>query len=187
MPALLALLTPRMWFFGAIALLLVGLGLQTLRLDHAKTALAVEVADRASVEAVRERAAREHVQEIARIQADHAAATQALADAYAEDLHKRDSENAGLAADGDSLRADVERLTAAHPPGSEPDATACRRLADQAVTLGRLFGDADRLAEKLAGIAEQRNAEVRTLKRQLAADRLACTSDKGAIDGEANR
>lgn len=170
---LLGLLSPRMWFWAGILLLVAALGVQTLRLEHAQTALATEKADRAQEAARLARIARERAEQNATIQAKNAAETIANADRFDQERARLANDNARLAVTADGLRADVERYTAG-AAGAAADATACKRAVDRARTLGKLFRQADSLAEELARAAEQRNAEVRALKGQLTADRQAC-------------
>jgi hypothetical protein len=171
---LLALLTPRALFWAAILLILAGLGVQTTRLAWARTALATEQAERAKVEAERERAARMWQKKISSLQADHAAATVALADAYEQDRTRLADDAARAGADADELRRAVESFTAARSGSPAPDAAAVLDFKNRAATLGQLFREADSLAESMARAAERHASEVRSLKSQIMADRAAC-------------
>lgn len=173
----LALLTPRALFWAAILALVLALAGQTVRLSWAQAALATEKADRAQEAARLARLARERAEQNAAIQANHAAETLANADAFEKERSRLADDNARLARTAYGLRADVERFTAG-AVGASADAAACKRAADRARTLGKLFGQADGLAEELARAAEQRNAEVRALKRQILADRSACDAPR---------
>lgn len=173
-----AILSPRMWFWAGILLLCLALGVQTMRLDHAKTELAQEQADRAKVEAEREKLARDYETKLALIQSGHAAATQALADAYEQDRAKLADAAASASADADELRHAVEAFSAARAGSTDADAAAVQYFKDRAATLGSLFREADGLAESMARAAERHASEVRALKRQILADRTACDAPR---------
>lgn len=175
MPGLLLLLSPRMWFWAGIGVLLLALGGQTLRLSWAQTELAREVADRASERATREETARRAEQRNAALQAAHAAETIGNADAFSLELAGARRAAADARRDRDGLQQDVDKLrAAARDQRAGSDAVACRPRGDQADTAWNLFRAADGLAESLARDAEREAANVRALKRQLEADRKAC-------------
>jgi hypothetical protein len=149
-------------------------GVQTWRLHSAQTELAIERADRARERLVAEETARKAEARIASKERDHAIAQQQLVQDQQAEKDRLAADLAAARSDGDSLRADIDRY-AAGALRANADAAAYKRLADRARTLGNLFKQADSLAEELARDAEQRNGEVRTLKRQLQADRSACS------------
>ena len=176
MPFLLSLITPRSLFWAAIFALLAAVGVQTMRLDNMRARLATERADRAVVERERAEMAAVYAKRVASIEREHAITQQRLADEFQKEKDRLAADVDRLRADGDGLRADVEAWTA-RAASAAADTAACRNLANRARLAGKLFGDADRLAEKLARAAEQRNAEVRALKAQLEADRAACEAN----------
>ena len=160
---------------GILALILgVALGVQTLRLGNAQTNLAQEWQARAEETAQRERVAREATAKIAALQAEHAKRQQEVADAFTQELERRDAAARAASADGDRLRAEINRLASAGPVRPGTDATACADTSRRAAALGDVLGNADKLAERLAGAAERHAAQARALKKQLLADRRAC-------------
>lgn len=159
--------------FVAIALAVM-LGLQTVRLSVAKADLAVERSAWDAERATLAEAAAKAQAHNATLQAQHAAETQRLTDGFRLELDSARSAAADAARSADELRGDIATFLAARDRGAGVDAAAVADFRNRAATLGRLLGDADRLAEKLAGAAERHASEVRALKRQLLADRQAC-------------
>lgn len=167
---------------AGIAVLLLGVGIQTMRLGWAQvetanvqTALATEKQERADERAVREETARRAEARNAMLQAQHAAETVRNADAMALERRSTDARLADADRERDELRADAERArAAARDNRAGADAVTCRPRGDRADTAWNLFGEADSLAQTLARDAEREAANARALKRQLDADRLAC-------------
>lgn len=102
----------------------------------------------------------------------HAHNQQEIADEHAVQEKRRLARLAAAAADGERLRAQVIEYAAACGGGeADSPAAALQHCRDRAATLGNLLGKADRLAEALAGAAEQHADEVRTLMRVIHNDR----------------
>lgn len=140
--------------------------------DTARTALANEQSDRAEENRERMRVALEDARETFRKGEIHARNQQEIADAHAAQEKRRLAHLAAAAADGDRLRKQVTEYAAACGGGeADSPATALQHCRDRATTLGHLLGEADGLAEALAGAAEQHADEVRTLKRVIENDR----------------
>lgn len=182
---------------GAAVVVLLGLvGLQTLRVGWAqveaasvRAALATEKQDRADERAVREETARRAEARNAMLQAQHAAETVRNADAIAAERADADRRVADADRERDELRLATEAArTAARDHRAGADAVTCRPRGDHTDTAWNLFGEADSLAQTLARDAEREAARARALKRQLDADRMACSGvDRGGNNGEAER
>jgi hypothetical protein len=181
---MLALLLRPQIIIGAAVVVVIGLLLVTIEVKRAEVrrlenAFALAKAEWAEENQRRERLAREAAQLNADLQARHAAAQQELVREHALELDR-----ARIAADdarrgADELRGELEAFTAAGSWGPGADAAACGDLRDRLAKTGRLLGRADRAAERFAGRAEKHLAEAWLLKRQIEADRSAC-SPKGA-------
>lgn len=160
---------------GLAALLLLACGVQTVRLSWSETELAQEQKSRSDETATREREAREATERLAALASAHAKTQQEIQDAFAKDLAARTADADSARADGERLREQIQRLASARPVVSDVDPAACVRSGDQSAALRDVLVGADKLAERLAGAAERHASEVRTLKRQIAADRAACS------------
>lgn len=126
----------------------------------------------AKQESERHRIALEDARETFRKGEVHARNQQEIADAHLAQEKRRLAHLAAAAADGDRLRKQVTEYAAACGGGeADSPATALQHCRDRATTLGHLLGEADGLAEALAGAAEQHADEVRTLKRVIENDR----------------
>lgn len=140
-----------------------------------RASLAAEKQERAEEHAAAERAAREAENAIREAERRHAVEQQRIV----TELGKaKDETAAALAAsqrDADSLRDAITCYASGDCLGAKSPATAGGDCRNRAGTLGKLFREADGLAERLAQDVERRNAEVRALKRQIEADRSACT------------
>lgn len=176
---MLGLIDPRQWLVIALAAacLLLGAtaGIQTLRLDHARTELAQEQADREKETAERERVAREAEAKIAALQAQHAAEQQRLTDAYQADLKKQADAAAAARADSDSLQLAVACYAAGDCLGANAPPFASVDWKHRAAVLGRLYRRLDEAAGRYAARADQCGDYARALKQQLMADRAACS------------
>lgn len=155
-------------------LLLLALGVQTVRLSSAKTDLAQERQARAEETAERERVAREATAKIAALQAEHAKQQQEVADAFERDRAALERAAFDARTDADSLRKQIDAFASPGALSPDADPAAAKRFQHRAATLGVLFGEADGLAESMARAAERHAAEVRALKKQIAVDRAAC-------------
>ena len=143
-----------------------------LDVERARSALSAERESRAQENKDRMQAALDDARETFRKGEIHARNQQEIADAHAEQEKRRVARLAAAAADGDRLRKQVTEYAAACGGGeADSPAAALQHCRDRATTLGHLLGEADGLAEALAGAAEQHADEVRTLKRVIENDR----------------
>lgn len=154
---------------------LAALGVQTVRVASWKADYATEVAERAKEKAIAEKVAREHVEKIAGLEAAHALSQQRLTDEFRTEKDAMEEAFVAAASDNDKLRADIERYTAARPAERDADPAICRDPSNRASTLGDILVRTDKFAEKVTRAAERHASEVRVLKAQIAADRLACS------------
>lgn len=187
---LLWLLTPRTLFWAAILALAVALGWQTVRLADARADLSSEIASREKDRADAQEQLRLAERRVASRVQEAAAEQQRLSDAFANEKADLAARLADAAADADGLRADIAAFVgSARPvgPDATPAAPAAVDRGHQASTLGQLFGACVGRYQSVAQDADRHAAEVRALKRQIAADRMACTTEQGATNGEANR
>lgn len=167
---------------AAIVVLLLAVGGQTMRLGWAQvetanvqTALATEKQERADERAVREETARRAEARNAMLVRQNTMAIEEARNAYrlelagettrADDADKRAAE----------LREQIASSTAAaRDHGPAASASVAGGPGDRCATAWNLLEGTDRLAGKYAALLERRSAQIRLLKRQTAADRLAC-------------
>jgi hypothetical protein len=159
----LYLLDWRTWALAGVALMAIALGVQTTRVSLLKSEMA-------QAEAERLKAAEAWKEKISALERKHAEEQQRVNDDFAKDKAALIDYADRLAGDGERLRQQVADGLAR----ADADSAQCKRKGDLARTYGKLFGLADRAAEKLARDADQRNAEVRLLKSQITIDRKAC-------------
>lgn len=143
-----------------------------LDVERARSALSAERESRAQENKDRMQAALDDARETFRKGEIHARNQQEIADAHAKQEKRRVARLAAAAADGERLRQQVTEFAATCGGGEAKSlAAALQHCRDRAATLGNLLGKADRLAEALAGAAEQHADEVRTLMRVIQNDR----------------
>ena len=160
---------------GIVVLVLLGaIGVQTVRLANAEADLAKEKAAWATERARLSEAARWATVQLSDQAARHAAEQQEIVHAYNKEKQARLAAVSAARASGDSLRNDFRTYAAGSGLWAWADPSACRSERDRSATLGDLLADADRLAETLAGAAEQHAGEVRFLKRVIENDRAGC-------------
>ena len=139
-----------------------------------------QIADltRAKAEEVaeRQRVAREHVEELAALAAQHAAQQQEKEDAYQADRQRLARDRAAAAADARGLREQLAASTARDRPGPAPDASTCERDQDRLERLGRLAGEGAELLVEAQGLLAERDAAVRRLADQVQIDRAAVSA-----------
>lgn len=156
--------------------------LQTGRLwyAHSQTAeaqknLSDEKADRAAVEADRERLARKYTTEREAREVAHAAETQKLLERHQQEEKQRDAVIAAMQLGANKLQQQIDEFTATRTGGNETDPAACSYYRDRLATTGKLLNRTYRFAARITGEAEKRTSQARLLKEQLLADRTACT------------
>lgn len=123
--------------------------------------------------AAREQVAREHVEELAAVAAQHAAQQQEKEDAYQAERQRLARDRAAAAADARGLREQLATSTARNRPGSAPDPAACERDQDRLERLGQLAGEGAELLAEAQGLLAERDAAVKRLADQVQIDRAA--------------
>ena len=101
---------------------------------------------------------------------DHAAAQQDNTHDYTQQLAALEAGRAADAARIAGLQHDI-RAAATRNAQLAGDAAACRDLADQHQRLAALAGEGAGVVGQLVGLVERRDAQVKTLKGQVAVDR----------------
>ena len=155
---------------AALGLVCVGLGfwVQVLRLDVA----ALEKARDDATLATRT-AERDHAVLLSEKQSRHAASQQLKEDEHAKETNRlarqRDTERAAAA----GLRSKLANATA--NVGGPVDAATCERDRDRLEAIGELAGEGVDLVVEARHILDQRDADVRNLLGQIAADRESCS------------
>lgn len=149
-------------------------GVQTMRVAGLRASLAAEKQERADERAAAEKAAREAENAAREAERRHAAQQQEIVSAYARDRAASATALDSARRDADSLRDAVTCYASGDCKGADAPTAPGGDCRDRTRTLGNLFRKADSLAEELARDAERRNAEVRALKSQVEADRIAC-------------
>ena len=149
------------------AILALGAWVQSLRLEVSRLET-----DKARVEATARTAERDHAVLIGERQSRHASAQQQKEDTYAKDTERlarqRDTERAAAV----GLRHKLAAATA--NAGGPVDPAACERDRGRLETLGGLAGEGVELVVEARHLLDQRDADVRNLLGQIAADRAAC-------------
>lgn len=154
---------------AALGLVCAGLGfwVQVLRLDVA----ALEKARDDATLATRT-AERDHAVLLSEKQSRHAASQKLKEDEHAKETNRlarqRDTERAAAA----GLRNKLANATA--NVGGPVDAATCERDRDRLEALGELAGEGVDLVVEARHLLDQRDADVRNLLGQIAADRAAC-------------
>jgi hypothetical protein len=149
-------------------------GIQTVRVADLKTDLAEEKLIGANERAALFKLAADAKGKIAKIQSDHAAQQQENSDEYAKARAKNQTRLAAVTAESERLSRQLSDYAAGRDLGPDTDAPACRGIRDRAAAIGDLLEQARGLATVFAGAAEQHADEVRVLKGQITADRVAC-------------
>lgn len=157
-------------------ILAVGGGVQTLRLSWAHEDLAAEKQARSDEHAVAEKAAREAVERIREVEARHAADQQRLTDEYQKDLQRQADAAAAARADADSLRDAVACYASGDCLGATTPAPSGVDWKRRASALGRALTRVDQFAGRCAQDADRLSDLARAMKRQIEADRSACSS-----------
>ena len=101
---------------------------------------------------------------------NHATAQQDSTHDYTQQLAALEASRAADAARIAGLQHDI-RAAATRNAQLAGDAAACRDLADQHQRLAALAGEGAGVVGQLVGLVERRNAQVKTLKGQVAVDR----------------
>lgn len=150
------------------AILALGAWVQSLRLEVSRLET-----DKARVEATARTAERDHAVLIGERQSRHAAAQQLKEDTYAKDSERlarqRDAERTVAV----GLRNKLAAATA--DTGGPVDPAACERDRGRLEALGGLAGEGVELVVEARHLLDQRDADVRNLLGQIAADRAACS------------
>jgi hypothetical protein len=159
---------------AVIVLLMLAAGWQTMRLGWVQVELAQEQKDRADERAVREETARRAEQRNAELVRGNAVAMQEAVNAYRLELRGETSRADDADQRAAELREQIAAATAARDHGPATTTPVARGDRDLCATGWNLLEGTDRLAGKYAALLERRSAQIRLLKRQIDADRLAC-------------
>ena len=124
----------------------------------------------------RETAAREHVENIAALQAQHAINQQTLENQHAKNMADLASRRAADRAEADRLRGTIATYTARDRRPGDTDAAALERAEDRLAVVGALLEESVQLLIEGRGVVEGRDAEVKRLVDQINLDRQTCSS-----------
>ena len=153
-----------------LALLLAGLLLwQTQRLAGAEVAASKAREALAEHTATQAQQAQAETTKKAGALLEHAAAQQENTHAYTQDLQRLEAARAADAGRIASLQHDI-RAAATRNAQLAGDAAACRDLADRHERLAALAAKGAGVVGELVGLVERRDAQVRALQGQMAAD-----------------
>jgi hypothetical protein len=164
------------WVYAAgLAAVVAVFGVQELRIAKLKAEVAQAQALAADERAMREKAAREYVEAVAGIRAEHAAKQQELEDAWTNERKAFEVRRAADSRQLDRLRNQIAAFTTPRPApdggaGPAPDLDQ----ADRLTTIGQLLEESLGLLAEGRGLVERRDAEVKRLVDQIGIDRAAC-------------
>lgn len=168
-------LLARYWYAVAIGVLLVALGVQTVRLADEKAEHAEAVSLWAKDQAARQQTAREHRDKIGALERQHAAEQQQLEETHAERIKALEDRRRADSTLIAGLRNTVSQYAAADSlRGGDVDAAAIQRAADRLEALAALVGEGVELLAEGRSLVELRDEEVGRLLGQIKIDRLAC-------------
>lgn len=163
--------------FAVVGGALAFMGWQHTQIADLEADLAKAGQDASNERLARETAAREHIENIAALQAQHAANQQLLENQYAEKMADLAARRAADRAEADRLRGTIATFTARDRRPGETHTAALERAEDRLATLGRLLEESVGLVIEGRGIIERRDAEVKRLVEQINLDRQACSKD----------
>lgn len=153
-----------------LALALAGLLLwQTLRLASAEVAAAQGQAALSSHIAAQAQATQTETNKKAGALLEHAGAQQGNTHAYTQDLQRLEAARAADAGRIAGLQHDIRAAATRHAQAAA-DAAAARDLADRHEQLAARAAEGAGVVGELVGLVEIRDAQVRALKGQVAAD-----------------
>lgn len=167
----------RYWYFGVIALLVLALGTQQVRIEHVKTQNATLKQTAAELLADREKVARQHAQHINQLQVKHAEDQYALEKEHAKKLTDIETRRRNAVAESERLRGAIHAYAASGSlRGGDVDSAAAERAADRLEKLATLLTEGTGLLIEGRGLVEQRDAEVSRLLEQIVLDRRTCSA-----------
>ena len=161
------------WYAFVIALLLAAIGVQQARGADAEAVLAEPQLAAETLRADREQAAREHRDKLDEVRSTHAASVKEKDDEFSTTIADLEGKRAAALADARSLRQQLAAATARGRPRTETGPAACERDGHRLEALGELAGEGAELLVEAQGLLNRRDAEVKRLLDQIAADRAA--------------
>jgi len=174
-------LIPSWAYAAAVAVLLVTVATQEVRVSSLKVSLAAAQAEASSEREVREVERRQrfeilaaHQEELQKIQAVHAAEQQEKEHVWTQKRLAMEARARDDAAQLDRLRKRLSAYTSGGSRPGAPDTAASVDHADRLEALGRLFDESLELLVEGRQLLERRDAEVERLLGQIEADRKAC-------------
>jgi hypothetical protein len=164
------------WVWWALGTVLVvgALGVQEFRIAKIETELADARGTLAEERASAEAAARDWAEQKVELQAQHAKFQQEFEDEWNREKARMDERRRADAAVVAGLRNKIAAFTARGGAAGQADTAPPERAADRLEALGRVFQEGVELVVEGRDIVERRDAEVKRLVDQIAADRAAC-------------
>ena len=167
------------WVYAlVVAVLLLGLAVQQVRVANAKADLAE--ARLASEKKDRQIAdlRTKHEEELRALQTKHAQSQKEITDAYEKKLDDGRAALASERARNQRLRSAAERYTTITPATGQSgvDAATIQDAQRRLTTLGGLLEEARGLVEEAGSIVRDRDAQVSALVAQIKADRAVCSA-----------
>lgn len=169
-----------LYTIGGLALaLVVGLGIQEVRIAGARAHLALEQKARSDETSLRASAALVHTGRLAQLGADHAAATQTKENENAEKIRKLEADKRSSDANADRLRNKLASFAASGARAGETCTAALERTADRLGVVSGLLSESIGLVTEGRQIIDRRDIEVGGLLQQIKIDRAACNPPAG--------
>ena len=165
------------WFKGSwiwlavMAALLAALGVQQLRVEHEKIALATEKLARVSETNDRNRAALRESERVAGLQLTHAANQQEIVDVYTRIIQTLETGRADDVARLGGLSRQFAAYAARDREAGPGDPVACQRVADRSASLAGVAAEGTGLLLEGRRLVRQRDAEVGLLMGVVSNDR----------------
>ena len=151
------------WKLVLVGLLLVALGLQTVRIADGKADLSTERGARATETSERNRVALRESERVAALQLTHATNQQEIVDVYEARLKTVQDGRAADATDAQRVRRQLAAFAARDREAARSDPIACQRVADRSAVLADLAAEGRDLLAEGRRVVEGRDAEVTLL------------------------
>lgn len=178
----------RYWHLAVIGALVALLGVQQLRVADLKVDLTNEQKAASELRADRERVAREHADQIAELEHQHATTQAEQESRYAKTFKALEDQRRTDSAAVSRMR-DIIAAYAASGGRTEGDidAAAAQRAADRIDTLASLLAESVELVIEGRGIVQRRDAEVARLLDQIKLDRATCSANAATASAASGR